>query len=68
MHYIVNAKHANLQYQLCDATVSASRDGNRFYITLAPFGCGKSCDTPEAAIYNLLASNGCTSIQIRRAS
>ena len=68
MHYIVSADHINPDYKLTDAAVTVSRDADRFYVSLEPFGCGKSRDTPEAAIRELLTSNGCTFLRIRRAS
>lgn len=68
MHYIVNADHISPTYQLKDASVSVARDGELFYLSLMPFGCGKSRDTPEAAIRELLTTNGCAFIRIRRAS
>ena len=67
MHYIVNADHINPEYRLKDADVSVGCDGALFYVSLAPYGCGKSRATPEAAIRELLTSNGCTFIRMRRA-
>lgn len=64
--YLVSADHKTAEYRLKDAAISVARDGDLFYVSLAPFGCGKSRATPEAAIRELLTSNGCFNIRIRK--
>lgn len=64
--FVVNASHVSADYAADRAVIEVRADGDKFYASESPYGCGKSRATPEAAIRELLENNGCTRVEVVR--